>query len=152
MNSSHITTDIEYIAIVINFVNENSASLVALSKPSGSRAKIESFNPMRVLTLLLSVLSTVSLCRAQPGAITREYIIGGEPKVTNDREGDQFTNTVIWDGDSRAFGTIEKENDATLKTHESWTLSADGNTLTKKIHRTGGRGNDSDQTCVLEKN
>jgi hypothetical protein len=82
---------------------------------------------------------------------THQYTIGGEPKVTTDREGDQFTNTVRWEGNSLVFETVEKEKDATLKTHEIWTLSADGKTLTKKIHRSGGRGNASDQTYVLER-
>ena len=82
---------------------------------------------------------------------TREYEIGGEPKVTTDREGDQFTNIVRWEGDSLMFETVKKEKSATLNSREVWTLSADGKTLTKKIHRTGGRGNDSDQTYVLVK-
>jgi hypothetical protein len=82
---------------------------------------------------------------------TREYIIGGEPQVTTDREGYQFTNTVKWEGDSLVFETVEKEKSATLTSREVWTLSSDGKTLTKKIHRTGGRGADSDQTYVLEK-
>src|SRR5215472_6008216 len=29
---------------------------------------------------------------------TRDYVIGGEPRATADREGDQFTNTVKWEG------------------------------------------------------
>jgi len=48
------------------------------------------------------------------------------------------------------FETVEKEKSATLNSREVWTLSPDGKTLTKKIHRTGGR-NDSDQTYVLLK-
>ena len=82
---------------------------------------------------------------------TREYEIGGEPKVTTGREGDQFTNIVKWEGNSLVFETVEKEKTATLNSREVWTLSPDGKTLTQKIHRTGGRGNDSDQTYVLVK-
>jgi hypothetical protein len=82
---------------------------------------------------------------------TREYTIGGEPKVTSDRERDQFTNIVKWEGDSLVFETVEKEKLAALTSREVWTLSADNKTLTKKIHRTGGRANDSDQTYVLVK-
>jgi hypothetical protein len=82
---------------------------------------------------------------------TREYIIGSEPKVSSDREGDQFTSTVKWGGSSLVFETVEKEKSGTLTSREVWTLSADGKTLTKKIHRTGGRRNDSDQTYVLLK-
>ena len=65
--------------------------------------------------------------------------------------GDQFSTTVKWEGNPLIFETVEKEKDATLTTHENWTLSANGKTLTKKLHRSGGRGNDSDQTYVLEK-
>ena len=49
------------------------------------------------------------------------------------------------------FETVEKEKEATLTSREVWTLSPDGKTLTKKIHRTGGPCADSDQTYVLEK-
>jgi hypothetical protein len=82
---------------------------------------------------------------------SREYVIGGKASTSSDREGDQFTNTVKWDGDSLVFETVEKEKTATLTSREIWTLSPDGKTLTKKIHHTGGRGGDSDQTFVLEK-
>jgi hypothetical protein len=82
---------------------------------------------------------------------SREYVIGGKASTSSDREGDQFTNTVKWDGDSLVFETVEKEKTATLTSREVWTLSPDGRTLTKKIHHTGGRGGDSDQTFVLEK-
>jgi hypothetical protein len=82
---------------------------------------------------------------------SRDCVIGGKPSVSSDREGDQFTNTVKWEGDSLIFETEEKEKTATLTSREVWTLSLDGKTLTKKIHRTGGRGGDSDQTFVLEK-
>ena len=82
---------------------------------------------------------------------TREYVIGDKAGTSSDREGDQFTNTVKWDGDSLVFETVEKEKTATLTSREVWTLSPDGKTLTKKLYRTGGRGGDSDQTYVLEK-
>jgi hypothetical protein len=81
---------------------------------------------------------------------SRDYTIGGEPSATKDQEGDQFTTSVDREGDSLVFKTVEKEKAATLETREVWTLSADGATLTKKIHRTGPRG-DSDQAYVLVK-
>jgi len=81
---------------------------------------------------------------------SRDYSIGGPATTSSDREGDQFTNTVKWEGDSLVFETVEKEKSGTLTTREFWTLSADGKTLTKKIHRSGPRG-DSDQTFVLQK-
>lgn len=82
---------------------------------------------------------------------TREYAIGGQPETRSDREGDQFTNSVKWDGDALLFEQVEKEKTATLTSRELWSLSPDGKTLTKKIHRAGGRGGDQDQTFVLVK-
>jgi hypothetical protein len=81
---------------------------------------------------------------------SRDYTIGGVPSSSSDKEGDQFTNTVRWEGASLVFETVEKEKTGTLTTREVWTLSADGTTLTKKIRRTGPRS-DSDQTYVLAK-
>jgi hypothetical protein len=79
----------------------------------------------------------------------RTYVIGKEEK-SQDREGDQFTTNVKWEGNRLVFQTVEREHDATLTSKEVWTLSDDGKTLTKNIHRSGPRG-DSDQTYVLEK-
>ncbi len=79
----------------------------------------------------------------------RTYFIGKEEK-SQDREGDQFTTNVKWEGNTLVFETVEKERDATLTSKETWTLSDDGKTLTKTIHRSGPRG-DSDQKYVLEK-
>jgi hypothetical protein len=81
---------------------------------------------------------------------SRDYTIGGPPATSSDKEGDQFTNTANWENASLVFETVEKEKTGTLTTREVWTLSADGTTLTKKIHRTGPRG-DSDQSYVLVK-
>ena len=59
----------------------------------------------------------------QESTYTREYEGGGEPKVTTDREGDQFTNIVRWEGDSLMFETVKKEKSATLTSPEVWTRS-----------------------------
>jgi hypothetical protein len=79
----------------------------------------------------------------------RTYVIGKEEK-SQDREGDQFTTNVKWEGNTLVFETVEKEHDAVLNSKEVWTLSDDGKTLTKNIHRSGPRG-DSDQKYVLER-
>jgi len=81
---------------------------------------------------------------------SRTYTTDGKPTVSSDREGDQFTTTVKWEANALIFETVEKERANTLTTRETWTFSADGKTLTKKIQRTGSRG-DSDQTYVLDK-
>jgi hypothetical protein len=82
-------------------------------------------------------------------SFTRSYTIGKEDK-SQDREGDQFTTNVKWEGKTLVIDTVEKEHDATLTSKEIWTLSDDGKTLTKSIHRSGPRG-ESDQKYVLEK-
>ncbi len=72
-----------------------------------------------------------------------------DPKltVTTILEG---TTTVRWEGKTLVFDTQEKENTRTLTTAETWTLSEDCKTLTKKRHTSGPRG-DTDQTYVLQK-
>jgi hypothetical protein len=82
---------------------------------------------------------------------TQTYVTDGTPNTSSDREGDTITTTVKWEGNVLVFETGEKEKAGALFTRETWTLSEDGKTLTKKIHRTGGRGGDSDQTYVLVK-
>jgi hypothetical protein len=79
----------------------------------------------------------------------KTYEIGQE-STSADKEGDQFTSVVNWDGQSLVFVTTEKEKSGTIETREVWTLSADGNTLTK-IRRSHGPRGDSEQTYVLEK-
>jgi hypothetical protein len=79
----------------------------------------------------------------------RTYAIGKEEK-SQDREGDQYTTTVKWEGNALVFDTVEIEHDATLTSKEIWTLSDGGKTLTKKIHRSGPKG-DSDQEYIFEK-
>ena len=80
----------------------------------------------------------------------RSYTTDGKPHESSDREGDKFTTTVKWDENTLVFETSEKEKTQTLGTRETWTLSEDGKTLTKKRHSSGPRG-DFDQTFVLEK-
>ena len=87
----------------------------------------------------------------QPTNYTLTYTTDGTPSTSSDREGDKITTTVKWEGKVLVFETGEKEKAGSLFTRETWTLSDDGKTLTKKIHRTGGRGGDSDQTFVLVK-
>ena len=77
------------------------------------------------------------------------FMIGKENN-NKDKDGDEYTTNVKWDGNALVFETTEKEHDATLTSKEIWTLSDDGKTLTKTIHRSGPRG-DSDQKYVLEK-
>jgi hypothetical protein len=86
-----------------------------------------------------------------PRPYTQTYTTDGKPVKSADREGDEITTTVKWEGNTLVFETGEKEKAGSLFTRETWSLSEDGKTLTKKIHRTGGRGPDSEQTYVLVK-
>ncbi len=86
-----------------------------------------------------------------PTPYTQTYSTDGTPVKSSDREGDSITTTVKWEGSMLVFERGEKDKAGALFTRETWTLSEDGKTLTKKIHRTGGRGGDSDQTFVLVK-
>ena len=79
----------------------------------------------------------------------RTYVIGKESQSA-DKEGDQFTSLVKWEGRALIFLTTEKERTGTIETREVWTLSADGKTLTKVRTSHGPRG-DMERRYVLEK-
>jgi len=79
----------------------------------------------------------------------RTYVIGKE--VTSKMpDGDDVTATAKWDGSALVIISTIKEPDGALETKESWTLSADGKTMTKQRHIHGPKG-DRDETHVLEK-
>ena len=79
----------------------------------------------------------------------RAYVIGKESH-SNDKEGDQLTSIVRWEGQSLVFLTTEKEKAGTIETRETWSLSADGKTLTKVRTSHGPRG-DMEQRYILDK-
>jgi len=79
----------------------------------------------------------------------KPYEIGKETK-SSDKEGDQFTSVVTWEGQTLVFLTSEQEESGTIDTRETWTLSDDGRTLTKVIHSHSPRG-DREQAYVLDK-
>ena len=97
----------------------------------------------------LKVVTTITGSR---GESTREntYSMDGKEQVTKDREGDEFTRSVQWEGDTLVFLTVEKEGANTITTREVWTLSDDGKTLTKTRHLTSSRGV-TDQKYVYDK-
>ena len=94
-----------------------------LEEPRSSQDR--RFNTQNRLAQQEQKLSVTTILGAngdrQESTYTREYEIGGEPKVTTDREGDQFTNIVRWEGDSLMFETVKKEKSATLTSPEVWT-------------------------------
>ena len=65
----------------------------------------------------------------------RTRVIGKDQKL-QDREGDQFTTNVKWEGNTPVFKTVEKEHDSVLTSKEVWTLSGDGKTPEGRLGRT----------------
>ena len=79
----------------------------------------------------------------------RTYVVGKESQ-SRDRDSDQFTSIVKWEGQALVFLTTEKETAGPIETREAWTLSADGRALTKVRTSRGPRG-DTEQHYVLER-
>ena len=120
-----------------------------LDKSPSKSAWLKSYvNKIDVQGTNLKVTTTMVSDRGER-TYDHSYVIGQENK-SKEQDGDQFTTNVKWDGNSLVFENSEKEHEATLTSKETWTLSDDGKTLTKTIHRSGPRG-DSDQKYVLEK-
>ncbi len=79
----------------------------------------------------------------------RTYTIGKEV-ASKMPDGDEVVTTANWEGDALVIVSTIKEPDGALQSKETWTLSADGKTLTKQRHSHGARG-DRDETHILEK-
>ena len=94
-------------------------------------------------------LTTISGGSRGESSYDRTYVIGKESQSA-DKEGDQFTSIVKWEGQALVFLTTENERAGTIDTRETWTLSADGKTLTKVRSSHGPRG-DTEQRYILEK-
>jgi hypothetical protein len=73
--------------------------------------------------------STARLGFASMG--TNEYNINGEEKAYNGAGGRQRWTTIEWQGSALVFQRILKDGYHVTVTRETWTLSEDGNTLTK---------------------
>src|SRR5260370_9037869 len=99
----------------------------------------------------LSKTTIMDYADRRPNPYTQTYTTDGTPVKSSDREGDSITTTVQWQGNTLVFHTGEQNKAGSLFTRDTATLSDHGQTLTKKIHRTGGRGGDADQTFVLVK-
>jgi hypothetical protein len=108
---------------------DNSRSTIRPGSTLQYSNKIDHQGPKLIVTTILGANGD-----RKESTYSREYNIGGAPRSFSDKEGDQFTNTVKWQGSSLVFETVEKERTATRTSRETWTLSPDGKTLTKKIH------------------
>src|SRR2546430_2565680 len=58
-----------------------------------------------------------------PTPYTLTYTTDGKPVKTSDREGDQITTTVKWEGNALVFETGEKEKAGAARTRGTWALS-----------------------------
>lgn len=80
----------------------------------------------------------------------RTYTLGKEEQSVGG-DGDQFTTTVKIDGRSLIFDIQEKEGNVLLTSHEVWTVSEDGKTMTKTIKHSGGPRGPSEQEYFYDK-
>jgi len=79
----------------------------------------------------------------------RTYAIGKE--VTSKMsDGDDVITTAKCEGNALVINSTVKEPDGAVDNKETWTVSADGKTLTKQRHSHSAKG-DRDETHVLEK-
>lgn len=80
----------------------------------------------------------------------RTYSLG-EKEQKKGGDGDEFTTLAKIEGRNLIFDTAEKEGDRVLKTHEVWTVSEDGKTMTKVRKLSGGPRGESEQQYFFEK-
>jgi hypothetical protein len=79
----------------------------------------------------------------------RTYVIGKE--VTSKMpDGDDVITKANWEGNALVVISTIKEPDGAVESKETWTVSADGKTLTKQRHAHGPKS-DRDETYILEK-
>jgi hypothetical protein len=79
----------------------------------------------------------------------RTYVIGKE--VTSKMpDGDEAITSATWAGNALVIVSTVKEPEGAIESRETWTLSADGKTLTKQRHSHSPKG-DRDETFVLER-
>jgi len=79
----------------------------------------------------------------------RTYVIGKEV-ASKMPDGDPIVTSTKWEGDALVIVSTITEPDGAVESKETWTLSADAKTLTKKRHSHRPSG-DRDETHVLEK-
>jgi hypothetical protein len=79
----------------------------------------------------------------------RTYAIGKEVTTTMP-DGDEAITNAKWDGNALVIVSTVKEPDGAVDSKETWTVSADGQTLTKQRHVHSAKG-DRDETHVLER-
>lgn len=97
---------------------------------------------------ILKVTTTTNGPRGER-TFERTYVIGKDV-VYKMPDGDEAMSKAKWDGSDLAILSTIKEPDGTVESKETWTLSADGKTLTRRRHTHGPKG-DRDETHVLEK-
>ena len=79
----------------------------------------------------------------------RTYTIGKEVTAKMP-DGDEAITNAKWEGNALVIASTIKEPDGAVDTKETWTLSADGTTLTKQRHVHSAKA-DRDETHVLER-
>ena len=74
-----------------------------------------------------------------------KYTTDGKPAENKDSKG-----SAKWDGDKLVIDSVREANGAEIKTHQIWSLSADGKTLTSTNHIVVPQG-EFDITYVMNK-
>ena len=85
------------------------------------------------------------------GSSDSTYVIDGLEHATRTDKGVQFWRTNSWEGSTLVFLTVRKDGYHVVVTREVWSLSDDGNTLTKAKRTIDMDGvTESTQTFVRE--
>lgn len=115
----------------------------------GSKSNLTSYvNKIEATGETIKVTTTTTGPRGDRTS-DRSYVIGKEVQ-SKAADGDDVVSTAKWEGSSLVLLTTIKEPDGAVENRETWTLSDDGKTLTKKRHSHGPKG-DRDEVHVLER-
>jgi uncharacterized protein involved in exopolysaccharide biosynthesis len=97
-----------------------------------------------------SITDQVSAKGAQGNVeYTIKYTTDGK-EVTNQISGREVKSTLKWDGSVLKITGRFSVNDSDVDAQATWTLSADGKTLTIAVHYTSAMG-EADQKLIMEK-
>jgi hypothetical protein len=123
-------------------LNVSKSDFGPLPAPTGRVDVIEHKDP---------VLKMSSIVESAQGkqSLVANYTTDGK-EVANMQGPQEIKSTVVWDGDKLVFNSKLKagDNDVTIK--NVWSLSSDGNTLTRNAHFVAQMG-EADQTQIFEK-
>jgi hypothetical protein len=95
-------------------------------------------------------LSTYTKSAQREGTTELKYTTDGKVCVNKVANG-EAKGTARWDGDTLIIESSQQNGAAEIKSHEAWTLSSDGRTLTILTHLTIPQQGEIDVKQVFEK-